>query len=208
MSARGVKERLETENKAQKEELTRLRITQEELDKKVRELQVEETERLRSNGKMQSELEEKKKCLREMEQMLNTERTRSLVEVSQLRELLMKQKKNSRMMEATDAKQEANPLETPQSNHRRDGSFPSIDATPIKVVPSPFSDMRTTTPKSDPVSATPKSDAVSTTPKSDPVSAEKPNATVDTSSTSLSNIITNLSNVMSELEQQLGTKGK
>ncbi|OAO16208.1 hypothetical protein AV274_2071 [Blastocystis sp. ATCC 50177/Nand II] len=199
MSARGVKERLETENKSQKEELTRLRITQEELDKKVRELQVEETERLRSNGKMQSELEEKKKCLREMEQMLNTERTRSLVEVSQLRELLMKQKKNSRMMEATDAKQEANPLETPQSNHRRDGSFPSIDATPIKVVPSPFSDMRTTTPKSDPVSAT---------PKSDPVSAEKPNATVDTSSTSLSNIITNLSNVMSELEQQLGTKGK
>lgn len=198
MSARGVKERLETENKSQKEELTRLRITQEELDKKVREMQVEETERLRSNGKMQSELEEKKKCLREMEQMLNTERTRSLVEVSQLRELLMKQKKNSRMMEATDAKQEANPLETPQSN-RRDGSFPSIDATPIKVVPSPFSDMRTTTPKSDPVSAT---------PKSDPVSAEKPNATVDTSSTSLSNIITNLSNVMSELEQQLGTKGK
>ncbi|KAK8822664.1 hypothetical protein WA556_001558 [Blastocystis sp. ATCC 50177/Nand II] len=190
MSARGVKERLETENKSQKEELTRLRITQEELDKKVRELQVEETERLRSNGKMQSELEEKKKCLREMEQMLNTERTRSLVEVSQLRELLMKQKKNSRMMEATDAKQEANPLETPQSNHRRDGSFPSIDATPIKVVPSPFSDM------------------LSATPKSDPVSAEKPNATVDTSSTSLSNIITNLSNVMSELEQQLGTKGK
>ena len=35
MSARGVKERLETENKSQQEELTRLRITQEELDKKA-----------------------------------------------------------------------------------------------------------------------------------------------------------------------------
>ena len=189
MTDRGVKERLETENKSQKEELTRLRITQEELDKKVREMQVEGTERLRSNGKMQSELEEKKKCLQEMEQMLNTERTRSLVEVSQLKELLRKQKKSSRMMEATGEKQEGGPLETPQANHRRDGSFPSIDATPIKVVPSPFSDMH------------------SATPKSDPVSAEKPNTTVDTSSTSLSNIITGISNVMSELEQQLGMKG-
>ena len=41
VAARGVKERLEVETKAQKEELTRLRITQEELDKKVREMQEE-----------------------------------------------------------------------------------------------------------------------------------------------------------------------
>ena len=58
LTDRGVKERLESENKQQKEELTRLRITQEELDKKVREMQVEEAERLRCNGQMQSEVEE------------------------------------------------------------------------------------------------------------------------------------------------------
>lgn len=189
LTDRGVKERLESENKQQKEELTRLRITQEELDKKVREMQVEEAERLRCNGQMQSELEEKKKCLRDMEQMLNTERTRSLVEVSQLKELLLKQKKKSSVvkeMTEVENQNETKGDETPQSKHQRNGSFPSIDATPIKVVPSPISDMR------DP------------TPKSDPVSAEKTNTTMGTSSTGISEMISNLSNVMSELEQHLG----
>ena len=189
LTGRGVKERLESENKQQKEELTRLRITQEELDKKVRDMQVQETERLRCIGQMRIESEAMKKCLRDMEQMMNTERTRSLVEVSQLKELLLKQKKKSSVvkeMTKGENQNESKGDETPQSNHQRNGSFPSIDATPIKVVPSPISDMR------DP------------TPKVDPVSAEKSNTTMGTSSTGISEMINNLSGVMSELEQRLG----
>lgn len=103
--------------------------------------------------------------------MMNTERTRSLLEVSQLKEALSKRKRKSGTL--SDSEQE------------KKGTFPSINATPIKVVDSPTSDLR------------------DVPAESLPSSEKKVNSTTDTSSTVLSEMINNLSNVVNELGQQL-----
>ena len=122
---------------------------------------------MRQTGSLQSQLEEKTRCIKEMEHMMNTERTRSLLEVSQLKEALSKRKRKSGTL--SDSEQE-----------KEKGTFPSI-----KVVDSPTSDLR---------------DAPA---ESLPSSEKKVNSTTDTSSTVLSEMINNLSNVVNELGQQL-----
>ena len=152
--------------------MQRLRQIQEDLDKKIHDLEVQHTEFMRQTGSLQSQLEEKTRCIKEMEHMMNTERTRSLLEVSQLKEALSKRKRKSGTL--SDSEQE-----------KEKGTFPSINATPIKVVDSPTPDLR---------------DAPA---ESLPSSEKKVNSTLDSSSTVLSDMINNLSNVVNELGQQL-----
>lgn len=88
------------------------------MDQRIRALQTQETVYIQEIGKLKNELEGKTRWLKEMEEMLNTERTRSLVEISQLKDALLNKKK---------------PVLRPARN-----SFPSINATPIKVVDTPM----------------------------------------------------------------------
>lgn len=73
--------------------MIRLRSTQEDLDRHLRSLQNEQSQYLRETGKLRGEVEEKTRLLHEMDSMLSTERTRSLLELSALRERLRKGKK-------------------------------------------------------------------------------------------------------------------
>lgn len=71
----------------------RLRNIQEDLDRHLRSLQNEQAQYIRETGKLRGEVEEKTRLLHEMNSMLSTERTRSMLELSALRERLRKGKK-------------------------------------------------------------------------------------------------------------------
>ena len=72
----------------------RLRSIQEDLDRHLRCLQNEQAQYIRETGKLRGEVEEKTRLLQEMDSMLSTERTRSIMEISALRERLQKGKKS------------------------------------------------------------------------------------------------------------------
>lgn len=98
--------------------------------------------------------------MKEMEQMMNTERTRSLLEVSQLKEALLKKKRSYFTQTVNTTTEEEKVPDTTKL-------FPSINATPIKVVDSPIKEKG------------------------------------ETSTTGLSEMISNLSNAVNELESQV-----
>lgn len=98
--------------------------------------------------------------MKEMEQMMNTERTRSLLEVSQLKEALLKKKRSYFTQTVNTTTEEEKAPDTTKL-------FPSINATPIKVVDSPIKEKG------------------------------------ETSTTGLSEMISNLSNAVNELESQV-----
>lgn len=100
---------------------------QEDLDKKIRDLEIQHTELLRQTGSLQNQIEEKTRCVKEMEQMMNTERTRSLLEVARLKETLRKRKRKGGGVEGRLDEEE------------KGETIPSINETPIKVVNSPSS---------------------------------------------------------------------
>lgn len=130
------------------------------MDQRIRTLQMQESVHLQENGRLKNEVEEKARWMKEMEQMMNTERTRSLLEVSQLKEALLKKKRSffTQPVNATTEEEKA-----PDTTKL----FPSINATPIKVVDSPIKEKG------------------------------------ETSTTGLSEMISNLSNAVNELESQV-----
>lgn len=111
--------------------MERLQKTQDELDQRIRTLQAQESAYLQETGKLKNEIEEKTRCMKEMEEMLNTERTRSLIEISQLKEALLKN-------QTSFFPPSKHGNETPRKVEKEDHSFPSINETPIKVVDSPI----------------------------------------------------------------------
>ena len=165
-----------------------MRQVQDDLDKKIRDLEIQHTELLRQTGSLQSQIEEKTRCVKEMEQMMNTERTRSLLEVARLKETLRKRKRKGKVMEGkVDAEEEE------EEEEKRD-PIPSINETPIKVVDSPSSFLQSER-KSSP----------SLAERNEEGEDRRVNTSTDTSSTVLSDMLNNLSNVVNELGQQLNS---
>ena len=174
-----------------------MRQVQDDLDRKIRDLEIQHTELLRQTGSLQSQIEEKTRCVKEMEQMMNTERTRSLLEVARLRETLRKRKrKGERAQQEQEEEEEEDKRE----------STPSINATPIKVVNSPSSFIQSERKRSS--SFTEKEEEEEEEEEEGEEGREgeagrRVNTSTDTSSTVLSDMLNNLSNVVNELGQQL-----
>ena len=173
-------------------ELQRLRQVQDDLDRKIRDLEIQHTELLRQTGSLQSQIEEKTRCVKEMEQMMNTERTRSLLEVARLKETLRKRKRKGGKVEV-------------EEEERRE-STPSINATPIKVVNSPSSFIQNERKRSSSFSEKEEEEEEikeEEGEKEEEEAGRRVNTSTDTSSTVLSDMLNNLSNVVNELGQQL-----
>ena len=172
-------------------ELQRLRQVQDDLDRKIRDLEIQHTELLRQTGSLQSQIEEKTRCVKEMEQMMNTERTRSLLEVARLKETLRKRKRKGGKVEVEEEERE---------------STPSINATPIKVVNSPSSFIQNERKRSSSFSEKEEEEEEIKEEEGEREEEEagrRVNTSTDTSSTVLSDMLNNLSNVVNELGQQL-----
>ena len=172
-----------------------MRQVQDDLDRKIRDLEIQHTELLRQTGSLQSQIEEKTRCVKEMEQMMNTERTRSLLEVARLRETLRKRKRKGERAQQEEEEEE----------DKRE-STPSINATPIKVVNSPSSFIQSERKRSS--SFTEKEEEEEEEEEEGEEGREgeagrRVNTSTDTSSTVLSDMLNNLSNVVNELGQQL-----
>ena len=176
-------------------ELQRLRQVQDDLDRKIRDLEIQHTELLRQTGSLQSQIEEKTRCVKEMEQMMNTERTRSLLEVARLKETLRKRKRKGGKVEV-------------EEEERRE-STPSINATPIKVVNSPSSFIQNERKRSSSFSEKEEEEEEDIKEEEgrgrgeEEEAGRRVNMSTDTSSTVLSDMLNNLSNVVNELGQQL-----
>lgn len=173
-------------------ELQRLRQVQDDLDRKIRDLEIQHTELLRQTGSLQSQIEEKTRCVKEMEQMMNTERTRSLLEVARLKETLRKRKRKGGKVEV-------------EEEERRE-STPSINATPIKVVNSPSSFIHNERKRSSSFSEKEEEeeeDIKEEEGEREEEAGRRVNTSTDTNSTVLSDMLNNLSNVVNELGQQL-----
>ena len=174
-------------------ELQRLRQVQDDLDRKIRDLEIQHTELLRQTGSLQSQIEEKTRCVKEMEQMMNTERTRSLLEVARLKETLRKRKRKGGKVEVEEEERE---------------STPSINATPIKVVNSPSSFIQNERKRSSSFSEKEEEEEDIKEEEGrgrgeEEEAGRRVNTSTDTSSTVLSDMLNNLSNVVNELGQQL-----
>lgn len=172
-------------------ELQRLRQVQDDLDRKIRDLEIQHTELLRQTGSLQSQIEEKTRCVKEMEQMMNTERTRSLLEVARLKETLRKRKRKGGKVEVEEERRE---------------STPSINATPIKVVNSPSSFIQNERKRSSSFSEKEEEEEEEIKEEEgerEEEAGRRVNTSTDTSSTVLSDMLNNLSNVVNELGQQL-----
>ena len=168
---------------------------QDDLDRKIRDLEIQHTELLRQTGSLQSQIEEKTRCVKEMEQMMNTERTRSLLEVARLKETLRKRKRKGGKVEEEEEKRE---------------STPSINATPIKVVNSPSSFIQSERKRSSSFSEKEEGgkgggggERERERGEEEEEAGRRVNTSTDTSSTVLSDMLNNLSNVVNELGQQL-----
>lgn len=171
-------------------ELQRLRQVQDDLDRKIRDLEIQHTELLRQTGSLQSQIEEKTRCVKEMEQMMNTERTRSLLEVARLKETLRKRKRKGGKVVV-------------EEEERRE-STPSINATPIKVVNSPSSFIQNERKRSSSFSEKEEEEEIKEEEgEREEEAGRRVNTSTDTSSTVLSDMLNNLSNVVNELGQQL-----
>ena len=173
-------------------ELQRLRQVQDDLDRKIRDLEIQHTELLRQTGSLQSQIEEKTRCVKEMEQMMNTERTRSLLEVARLKETLRKRKRKGGKVEEEERRE----------------STPSINATPIKVVNSPSSFIQNERKRSSSFSEKEEEEEDIKEEEGrgrgeEEEAGRRVNTSTDTSSTVLSDMLNNLSNVVNELGQQL-----
>lgn len=165
---------------------------QDDLDRKIRDLEIQHTELLRQTGSLQSQIEEKTRCVKEMEQMMNTERTRSLLEVARLKETLRKRKRKGGKVVV-------------EEEERRE-STPSINATPIKVVNSPSSFIQNERKRSSSFSEKEEEEEEIKEEEGEREEEEagrRVNTSTDTSSTVLSDMLNNLSNVVNELGQQL-----
>lgn len=166
---------------------------QDDLDRKIRDLEIQHTELLRQTGSLQSQIEEKTRCVKEMEQMMNTERTRSLLEVARLKETLRKRKRKGGKVVEEEERRE---------------STPSINATPIKVVNSPSSFIQNERKRSSSFSEKEEEEEEIKEEEGEREEEEEEagrrvNTSTDTSSTVLSDMLNNLSNVVNELGQQL-----
>ena len=169
-----------------------MRQVQDDLDRKIRDLEIQHTELLRQTGSLQSQIEEKTRCVKEMEQMMNTERTRSLLEVARLKETLRKRKRKGGKVVV-------------EEEERRE-STPSINATPIKVVNSPSSFIQNERKRSSSFSEKEEEEEEIKEEEGEREEEEagrRVNTSTDTSSTVLSDMLNNLSNVVNELGQQL-----
>ena len=170
-----------------------MRQVQDDLDRKIRDLEIQHTELLRQTGSLQSQIEEKTRCVKEMEQMMNTERTRSLLEVARLKETLRKRKRKGGKVEEEDRRE----------------STPSINATPIKVVNSPSSFIQNERKRSSSFSEKEEEEeggrgrGGEEEREEEEEAGRRVNTSTDTSSTVLSDMLNNLSNVVNELGQQL-----
>lgn len=163
---------------------------QDDLDRKIRDLEIQHTELLRQTGSLQSQIEEKTRCVKEMEQMMNTERTRSLLEVARLKETLRKRKRKGGKVVV-------------EEEERRE-STPSINATPIKVVNSPSSFIQNERKRSSSFSEKEEEEEIKEEEgEREEEAGRRVNTSTDTSSTVLSDMLNNLSNVVNELGQQL-----
>lgn len=161
---------------------------QDDLDRKIRDLEIQHTELLRQTGSLQSQIEEKTRCVKEMEQMMNTERTRSLLEVARLKETLRKRKRKGGKGEEEEKRE----------------STPSINATPIKVVNSPSSFIQSERKRSSSFSEKEEEEEGGKGGgEREEEEGRRVNMSTDTSSTVLSDMLNNLSNVVNELGQQL-----
>lgn len=167
-----------------------MRQVQDDLDRKIRDLEIQHTELLRQTGSLQSQIEEKTRCVKEMEQMMNTERTRSLLEVARLKETLRKRKRKGGKVVV-------------EEEERRE-STPSINATPIKVVNSPSSFIQNERKRSSSFSEKEEEEEIKEEEgEREEEAGRRVNTSTDTSSTVLSDMLNNLSNVVNELGQQL-----
>ena len=101
--------------------------TQDEIDQRIRTLQSQEALHLQEVSKLRMEIEEKSRIMKNLEVMLNSERTQSLVEISQLREALLRKKQFIF----------TNPVFSAQKN-TTNHFFHSINETPIKAKHSPI----------------------------------------------------------------------
>lgn len=171
---------------------------QDDLDRKIRDLEIQHTELLRQTGSLQSQVEEKTRCVKEMEQMMNTERTRSLLEVARLKETLRKRKRKGGKV-----------VEEEEEEEKRE-STPSINATPIKVVNSPSSFIQNERKRSSSFSEKEEEEEEGGRKgggggggEEEEEAGRRVNTSTDTSSTVLSDMLNNLSNVVNELGQQL-----
>lgn len=170
-----------------------MRQVQDDLDRKIRDLEIQHTELLRQTGSLQSQIEEKTRCVKEMEQMMNTERTRSLLEVARLKETLRKRKRKGGKVEEEERRE----------------STPSINATPIKVVNSPSSFIQNERKRSSSFSEKEEEEeggrgrGGEEEREEEEEAGRRVNTSTDTSSTVLSDMLNNLSNVVNELGQQL-----
>ena len=107
--------------------MERLQKTQDELDQRIRTLQTQESTYLQETGRLKNEIEEKTRLMKEMEEMMNTERTRSLIEISQLKEALLKN-------QTSFFPPSKHGNETPRKVEKEDHYFPSINEKLIKLL--------------------------------------------------------------------------
>ena len=151
----------------------RLRSIQEDLDRHLRSLQNEQAQYIREAGKLRGEVEEKTRLLHEMNSMLSTERTRSMLELSALRERLRKGKKgvsnDSGTMFST-AGTTAMPTEPVVPNASNESNkTPPVNASNDFTTPDVPSNLHTLNPSISKSSGTPgNTSSPKETPKSTP----------------------------------------
>ena len=165
--------------------------TQDEIDQRIRTLQSQEALHLQEVSKLRMEIEEKSRIMKNLEVMLNSERTQSLVEISQLREALLRKKQFIF----------TNPVFSAQKN-TTNHFFHSINETPIKAKHSPIKETNEEeSQENNQENNQDNQDRKETSEGEENQSQRRREILENTSTTNLSEVLSNLSEAVSKLEE-------